>query len=193
LQPSDQHIIEEIRAGNTRRYALLVDRYKSQSMTLAARMVGDRHEAEELVQDAFLRAFRSLEKFRGEAKFSTWLYRIVYNVCATRISRRKPKPWQLEIEDGRQQDNLLADVESMTAQERMEEDELQQAVDSAIDALPEKFKLVVTMFYVQEMSYEEIGSVLNQPLGTVKANLFRGRNLLREQMRSALKGEMKVA
>lgn len=190
---NDRHIIEEIRSGQTRRYAVLIDRHKDRAMTLALRLTGNRQESEELVQDAFLRAYRSLDQFRGDAKFGTWFYRILYNLCLTKVSRRKGRPEQLDVSDERMLDNILVDEEEATIQERMEEDEMQQMIASEIAGMPEKFRTVLTLFYVQEMSYEEITAVLNQPLGTVKTNLFRARNLLRERVLAGMKGEMKVA
>lgn len=190
---SDRHIIEQIRSGQTRRYAVLIDRHKDRAMTLALRLTGNRQESEELVQDAFLRAYRSLDQFRGDAKFGTWFYRILYNLCLTKVSRRKGRPEQLDVSDERMLDNILVDEEEATIQERMEEDEMQQMIASEIAGMPEKFRTVLTLFYVQEMSYEEITAVLNQPLGTVKTNLFRARNLLRERVLAGMKGEMKVA
>jgi RNA polymerase sigma-70 factor (ECF subfamily) len=190
---NDRQIIEEIRGGHVRRYAVLIDRHKDRAMTLALRLTGNREESEELVQDAFLRAYRSLDQFRGEAKFGTWFYRILYNLCLTRVTRRRGKPEALDVDDAHSLDNLLVDEDELSAQERMEEEEMQQFIASEIERMPERFKVVLTLFYVQEMSYEEMMVVLNQPLGTVKTNLFRARNMLRERVRVGMKGEMKVA
>ncbi len=99
LPKTDAEIIDEVRAGNSRSYAFLVDRHKDRALTLALRLVGARHEAEELVQDAFLKAFRNLGRFRGEARFGTWFYRILYNLCMTRLRRRSTAPQMLEIGD----------------------------------------------------------------------------------------------
>jgi RNA polymerase sigma-70 factor (ECF subfamily) len=160
-------------------------------MTLAVRLIGSREEAEELVQDAFLRAYRNLDQFRGDAKFSTWFYRILYNLCMTRVARRRKKPAALEIDDGKV-DRVLVDEEAISALDRIEQEELSIIIASEIENLPEKFKTLVTFFYVQEMSYEEICTVLGMPLGTLKTNLFRGRNLLRGRVLTRLKDEVKV-
>ncbi|MBI4535406.1 MAG: sigma-70 family RNA polymerase sigma factor, partial [Ignavibacteriae bacterium] len=164
---NDLQIINEVRAGNPRRYALLVDRHKDRAMSLAVRLVGNREEAEELVQDAFVRAFNGLGQFRGDARFSTWFYRIVYNLCMTRVSRRGWKLELLEDDDRGKSDNRLVDHEAISVFERMEEEELQKVVNAEIDRLPERFKSVVLLFYVQEMSYEEIAVVIDSPVGTV--------------------------
>ncbi|MEK9136812.1 MAG: sigma-70 family RNA polymerase sigma factor, partial [Bacteroidota bacterium] len=183
----------QVRAGNTRRYALLVDRHKDRALTLAFRLTGVKEEAEELVQDAFLRAFKSLDQFRGEAKFGTWFYRILYNLCMTKVTRRRGRPEQLDVQDEKALDSLLVDEDEVTIQERLEDEELQHIIAEEISNLPEKFRAVITLFYVQEMSYGEIASVLSTPMGTIKTNLFRARNLLRERVLARTKGEIKVA
>lgn len=190
---NERDIIEQVRTGNTRQYSLLVDRHKDQAFTLAVRLTGDNEEAEELVQDAFLRAFKNLDQFRGDAKFGTWFYRILYNLCMTKVTRRRGKPEQLDVTDEKALDNLLVDEDEPSIHERLEDEELQQMIAGEIERLPEKFRSVITLFYVQEMSYEEIVSVLGSPIGTVKTNLFRARALLRERILGRMKGEMKVA
>ncbi len=193
MNDTDRNIIEQVRAGNTRRYALLVDRHKDRALTLAFRLTGVKEEAEELVQDAFLRAFKSLDQFRGEAKFGTWFYRILYNLCMTKVTRRRGRPEQLDVQDEKALDSLLVDEDEVTIQERLEDEELQHIIAEEISNLPEKFRAVITLFYVQEMSYGEIASVLSTPMGTIKTNLFRARNLLRERVLARTKGEIKVA
>ena len=193
MSETDQDIIEQVRAGNTRRYALLVDRHKDRALTLACRLVGLREEAEELVQDAFVRAFRSLDQFRGDAKFGTWFYRILYNLCMTRVTRRRGKADHVNLDDEGVLDTLQVDEDEPSIDERIEEHELHELISDEINNLPEKFRSVVTLFYVQEMSYEEIVTVLNAPIGTVKTNLFRARSLLRKNVLGRVKGEMKVA
>ena len=172
---------------------MLVDRHKDKAFTLALRLVGAREEAEEVVQDAFLRAFRSLDQFRGDAKFGTWFYRILYNICMTKVIRRRGKPEHVGLPG----DDVLSDVVAGDGEpsihERLEAEETRQILAEEIDRLPAKFKSVVTLFYVQEMSYEEIVSVLSAPMGTVKTDLFRARNLLKKQVMSRMKGEVKVA
>jgi RNA polymerase sigma-70 factor (ECF subfamily) len=187
---ADQEIIEAIRGGKVRRYAVLVDRHKDRAMTLALRLVGNRGEAEELVQDAFFRAFRNLEQFRGEAKFSSWFYRILYNVCMTRIQRRRRIDGTVDIQD---ESTFNARELEPGIQERMEADEVREILQSEIEHLPDAFKVALTLFYVQEMSYEEMAQVLELPLGTVKTNLSRGRTLLRKRVFERMKDEVHAA
>jgi RNA polymerase sigma-70 factor (ECF subfamily) len=161
-------------------------------MTLAVRMLGSREEAEEMVQDAFLKAYRNLDQFRGDAKFSTWLYRILYNLCITRVTRRKGKMETLDPEEDLSRDLAVSD-DTISVQERMEHEELRGLMVSEIEKLPARLKSVVLLFYIQEMSYEEISAVTNTPLGSVKTYLHRGRNLLRKRLVGQLKGEVSVS
>lgn len=193
MSDTDRDIIEQVRAGNTRRYALLVDRHKDRALTVATRLTGDREEAEELVQDAFLRAFKNLDQFRGDAMFGTWFYRIVYNLCMTRVTRRHGRPETFDLDDGAMLENLLVDQDEPSIHERMESEELREMISNEVDKLPERFRSVVLLFYIQEMSYEEMVSVLSVPVGTVKTNLFRARNLLKERVLGRLKGEEQAA
>jgi RNA polymerase sigma-70 factor (ECF subfamily) len=187
---SDRDIIDAVRNGNSRRYSVLVDRHKDRAMTLAVRLVGERSEAEELVQDAFLRAFRSLDTFRGEAKFSTWFYRILYNVCMTRVRRRHVLPVQDLPGDAASGGGEWADA-GPDVQERLETDEVREMLLEEMLRLPEAFRVALTLFYVQELKYEEMTVVLQVPLGTVKTNLSRGRTLLREKILERMKDEVR--
>jgi RNA polymerase sigma factor (sigma-70 family) len=192
LHEADRAIVEEVRGGKMHRYTLLVDRHKDRAMTLAVRLVGNREEAEELVQDAFVRAFRNLPQFRGDSSFGTWFYRILYNLCMTKVTRRPPRRAMIDLDDDQALDSIAAAEGDVSIQEKMEDEELQRLVALEIEHLPGKFKLVLTLFYVQEMSYEEMAEVLQQPLGTVKTNLFRGRNLLRKNVLARTKGEITI-
>ena len=191
MTDSDNQILDIVRSGNSRAYAVLVDRHKDRAMTLAVRLLGTKEEAEEMVQDAFLKAYKSLDQFRGDAKFSTWLYRILYNLCMTRVTRRKGKMDHFDAEDDIARAATVGDDE-VSIQERMEHEELRDLVTSEIENLPGKLKTVIILFYVQEMSYEEMSTVMNMPLGSVKTYLHRGRNLLRQRLLGQLKGEVSV-
>ncbi|MBP1648824.1 MAG: sigW [Bacteroidetes bacterium] len=190
---TDAEIIDEVRAGNTRSYAHLVDRHKDRALTLALRLVGARQEAEELVQDAFLKAFRNLGRFRGEARFGTWFYRILYNLCMTRLRRRTTAPQMLEISDETLLDGLPGEDDSIPIEEAFERSDLLGFLSVEMNSLPPQYKSAVTLYYVQELSYEEMAEVMDVPLGTVKTSLFRGRMLLRKRISTRLKKEVKVA
>lgn len=190
MSDSDQEIIEAIRSGHLRAFGALVDRHKDRAMTLALRMVGEREDAEEVVQDAFLRAFRSLEQFRGESRFSTWFYRILYNACMTRVTRRPKKGETVECGD---EAIDMMDSNDPSVQQTLENEEEQAVLQEEITRLPETFRTALTLFYVQELSYDEMASILKMPLGTVKTNLSRGRLLLRKRVLARLKEEVDAA
>jgi RNA polymerase sigma-70 factor, ECF subfamily len=193
VKDPDQEIVDAIRAGNTRRYAALVDRHKDRALTLALRLVGDREEAEELVQDGFLRAYDSLGQFRGDARFGTWFYRILYNLCMTRVTRRRDSPRSLDGPGNELPEKNFLASEEPGALERLEETEMQNLLSAEVARLPENFRIAVTLFYVQELSYEEMAGVTGLPLGTIKTNLFRGRTLLRKNILTRLKDEVRVS
>ena len=186
----DQEIIESIRRGHPRGFGALVDRHKERAMTLALRIVGEREDAEEVVQDAFLRAFRNLEQFRGESRFSTWFYRILYNACMTRVTRR-PKLGETVNYSDEAIDMIESDEPSV--QHALENEEEQAVLQEEITRLPETFRTALTLFYVQELSYDDMASILQMPLGTVKTNLSRGRSLLRKRVLERLKEEVDAA
>ncbi len=187
MEDVETRIIFEIQAGNPRRFGVLVDRHKNRAMTLALRIVGNRSDAEELVQDAFVRAFRSMDRFRGESKFGTWFYRILYNLCLTSLARRGESPEPLE---GLEESSVdLPPTGDPTVLEDLVTAEALDLVRLELDTLPEKFRAALTLFYVQEMSYDEIASVMRVPVGTVKTHLFRGRVLLKKNVMAKMQEE----
>jgi RNA polymerase sigma-70 factor (ECF subfamily) len=189
-QEPDLQIIDDIRRGDTRKYALLVDRYKDRGLALAMRIVGGKEESEELLQDAFLRAYRALSEFRGDAKFGTWFYRILYNLCMTRVSRRRNR---VELFKPSGDDDLTRtpeDDESPDALEILEEQQLVELLTQEVERLPERFRTPLTLYYAQELQYEEISELMGLPVGTVKTNLFRAKVLLRKRMLTLLRKEV---
>ncbi len=190
----DRQIIEEIRNGQPRRFAALVDRHKDRALTLAVRVVGNREEAEELVQDSFVRAYRSLGDFRGDARFGTWFYRIVYNVCMTKVMRRRGG--EVAVVTGGEDEiarGVASPEEETDSLKRLQDEELQRFVGHAIELLPEKQRIAISLYYVQELTYEEIAKVTEQPVGSVKTHLFRGREALRRSVSQEWKARLKSA
>ncbi|MEX2116649.1 MAG: sigma-70 family RNA polymerase sigma factor [Bacteroidota bacterium] len=179
MAPTDREIIERVISGNRRAFAQLVDRHKDKAMTLAMRMLKDREEAEEAVQDAFLRAFNALGRFEWKSSFSTWFYRIVFNVCSTSLSRRGG---DLTISLQDETENPSTDLRDSdpTPEMDLESAESARIIREEIDLLPASYSSVVTLFFLQEMSYAEIVDITGMPLGTVKARLFRARTILKK-------------
>ncbi len=179
MKSTDTDIVRRVIDGDSRAYAELVDRHKDKAMTLAVRMLKDRREAEEALQDAFVRAFRALPAFEWKASFSTWFYRIVFNVCSSRLSRRGDTT-MLSI-DKENDEDLKMEIQSQDDEpdKELEMKEFNSIVRNEIGKMEPAYATILTMFFLQEMSYEEIISVTGLPLGTVKNRLFRARMQLR--------------
>ena len=179
----DYEIIQRILAGEKHAYAQLVDRHKDRAMTLAMRMLKNREDAEEALQDAFVRAFNALPRFEWKSSFSTWFYRIVYNVCATILSRRGEEKFNSVDDDDENREvpssEALPDID-------LESAEFSRIVQKEIDRLPVVYASVLTLFLVQDLSYDEIVEATGLPLGTVKVRLFRARGMLRDAVIAAM-------
>ena len=179
MKSTDSDIIRRVIDGDSRAFAELIDRHKGRAMTLAVRLLKDHHEAEEALQDAFVRAYRALPAFEWKSSFSTWFYRIVFNVCASRLSRRgDTKLLSIEREN---EDELKLEVPSQDDEPdtELEKKEFSRIVRAEIGRMDAAYASILTMFFLQEMSYDEIISVTGLPLGTVKNRLFRARLQLR--------------
>jgi RNA polymerase sigma-70 factor (ECF subfamily) len=169
----DQALIAATLAGNREAFGELVGRYQRAVYHLAARTLRDPTEAEDATQEAFFKAYRALQSFRPGAKFSTWIFTICYRLCCDRLARRKRLSGD-ELPD-------RADPGAGPALLAERNDEARR-LRAAIDLLPEKYRTVITLYHLQGKQYDEIASVLNLPLGTVKTHLFRAK----EQLRKAL-------
>ena len=180
MQDQDFAVIRRILGGEKKAYAELVDRHKDKAMTVAMKMLKNREDAEEALQDAFIRAFNALPRFEWKSSFSTWFYRIVYNVCASELGKRGDGQ-RISINDEDESGNTLEVVsEDMPPDIALESSEFSGIVLEEIEKLPDAYGPTFALFFVQDMSYDEIVEVTGLPLGTVKARLFRARILLRE-------------
>jgi RNA polymerase sigma factor (sigma-70 family) len=180
MSDTDREIIQRVLDGDVRSFGILIDKHKAKAMTLAIRILKNREDAEEALQDAFVRVYRALSSFEWKSSFSTWLYRIVYNTCATAVGKKNGKHnLSLDIVD---EDGPQMEIESDELQPdmRMESDEFSKIVCEEVEKLPVVYGSTFTLFTIQEMSYEEIVHITGLPLGTVKARLFRARTMLRK-------------
>ena len=178
---TDDELIGRVRRGETRLFAELVLRYQDPVYSMALRFVRSAGDAEDVAQEAFLRAFRGLERFKGESRFSTWLYRITWNLCADWLRRhRKPGRTPRGIDEAAEvADDTVALEEGLLAAEERQE------VRRALDRLDEKYRGVLLLLYYQKLSYDEIADVLDVPVKTVETRLYRARRLLRETLQRA--------
>ncbi len=179
-QQEEYSLIDKILAGDRQQYSILVDGYKSYAFTIALKILGNRPEAEEAAQDAFIKAFQYLNTFNKQAKFSTWLYRIVFN---TAISyKRKNKPVFQSIE------NTIVEY-SDKADKQMERDDKQHYVSKAMESLNEADRLAIQLFYIKEFSLEEVAETMGQNMNTLKVRIHRARLRLADELKKLLKEE----
>jgi RNA polymerase sigma-70 factor (ECF subfamily) len=168
--PDDGSLVAMALRGHPEAFATLVERYDRAVYHLAYRTLHDVEEARDATQEAFFKAFRSLRTFKPGSKFSTWIFAITYHACCDRLNRRRrfsseELPERADPAPGPEQRAIALDEATR--------------LRAAIDALPEKYRTVVTLFHLQGKQYEEIASVLGLPMGTVKTHLFRAKEQLR--------------
>jgi RNA polymerase sigma-70 factor, ECF subfamily len=177
---TDEEIVSHVQRGQTRLFSQIVERHQDAVYGTALRFTGSASDAEDVAQEVFLKAFRGLGSFKGDAKVSTWLYRIAYNLCVdwlrkNRKAGRRASPLDEagEAADGR------VDLEGtvLAAEER-------DRVRAALDGLDERYRSVIDMLYYQKLSYEQIAVVLGVPLKTVETRLYRARKVLRAALES---------
>jgi RNA polymerase sigma-70 factor (ECF subfamily) len=171
----DNEVIESVKKGNHSDFAILIERYKNRAFSMLLRMLKNEQEAEEVLQDCFLKAFNALGTFRQEAKFSTWFYRIVYNTALTKLSgkKRKVENDMLSVDD---YTYLVSD----TGFNLLEKKDIAEVVTRLVQKLPPRYGSIVNMFYIDGMSCEEISEVISTSVSNVKVLLHRSRSLLRE-------------
>lgn len=181
--PTDEELIARVLAGDEASYGTLVTRYRDYVYTIAVRIVGSEEDAEDVAQEAFVRAYRALPRFRGDSKFSSWLYRIATNRALTHLKRRGRRADTVDIEAGSHVEAVVIDdgrSEEASPELRVRDEEFRRAVRAAVLELPEQYRVVVTLFYLEERSYKEVVAVLGIPMGTLKTHLHRARALLRD-------------
>jgi len=180
---SDEQLIQRFQNEDMRAYDVIVNRYKDQLLNFAYRFLGNVEEAEDVVQETFLRLYRNKHAYRQIAKFSTWIYTIAGNLAKTELRKRKRRKI-VSISDMGFDDKEYELEDQMADTERDADSALtDKIIQKAIQTLPNRFKQVIILRDVQELSYEEIGSILNIPLGTVKSRVNRARLKLQEKLK----------
>ena len=179
MSPTDSRLVEQALAGSQDAYRLLVERHSRAVLTLVARIVRDQGVAEELAQDAFVKAFGALRSFDSSYKFSNWILRIAHNVAIDHL--RKARPPIVSIDDeasGRDMADVLADAREPSAFDRAVRRDFRDDLERALATLRPEFSRLIVMRYLEDMSYEDISEVVGLPLGTVKSHLHRARAAL---------------
>lgn len=182
----DKHYIGRILKGETDAYAFLVNKYKSMAYSLALKLVKNREDAEEIAQDAFIKAYQSLGQFRGSARFSTWLYRIVYNSAISRM-RKSSAEW-ISIEDSGSAEKTHPEVNE--AYYRLKEQERKKFLDMAMEKLEPDENFLITLYYYDEKELDEISQITGLTKNNVKVKIFRARQKMMVMLKKFLNEEL---
>ncbi|MDQ0247813.1 RNA polymerase sigma-70 factor (ECF subfamily) [Bacillus fengqiuensis] len=176
--------IKQVKKGDQDAFAEVVEYYKDKVYQLCYRMLGNAHEAEDSAQEAFIRAYVNIHTYDSTKKFSTWLYRIATNLCIDRIRKKKPD-YYLDAEiSGTDGLNMYSQIpaDQKLPEDELEKLELQEHIQQEILKLPDKYRSVIVLKYVDELSLKEISDILDLPVGTVKTRIHRGREALRNKL-----------
>lgn len=181
---SDQVLVKRVQAGDKQAFDLLVKQYQHKIIGLIGRYVYDPHEAMDVAQEAFIKAYRALPGFRGDSAFYTWLYRIAINTAKNHlVSRsRRPPDVDVDVDDAHYIDtgSELRDLES--PESALYRDELERVVKTTLDRLPEDLRVALTLREFEGMSYDDIANVMECPVGTVRSRIFRAREVIDKEI-----------
>lgn len=181
----ETQIINKIIGGDTQAFAVLVDRYKDLVFTLAIRMLKNREEAEEVSQDTFIKVYKSLSNFKGESKLSTWVYKVAYNACLDSIKKNNRRQSEVAIDS--YTENQIRSLDN--ALSALEEKEQQQTIQDCLQQLSSKDSFLLTLFYFEELSLEEISKIVDMEPNTVKVNIHRARKRLASILKQKMEPE----
>lgn len=185
----DQQLVERAQRGDKHAFELLVTKYQRKLIRLLSRFIRDASEVEDVAQEAFIKAYRALPNFRGDSAFYTWLYRIGINTAKNYLvamGRRAPTSTSMDAEEAEDlgESELLQDVN--TPENQMMSRQVAETVNQTLGKLPEELRTAITLREMEGLSYEEIATVMNCPIGTVRSRIFRAREAIAEQLRPML-------
>ena len=185
----DQQLVARAQRGDKRAFELLVMKYQRKLGRLLSRWVRDPAEVEDVTQEAFIKAYRALPSFRGDSAFYTWLYRIAINTAKNylvALGRRAPTTTEYDNEEAEGFEDAEQLRDSNTPESELEGKQIAAVVNKAMDALPEDLRTAITLREIEGLSYEEIASVMDCPIGTVRSRIFRAREAIATELRPLL-------
>lgn len=187
-QNVDQVLVERVQRGDKNAYNLLVKKYQSKVANLISRYVKNHSDVPDIAQEAFIKAYRALPNFRGDSAFYTWLYRIAVNCAKNHMvaSGRKPPGSDVEIEDAEIYDSGDALRENASPEKLLLTKEIKQVVFNTIEQLPEDLRTAINLRELEGLSYEEIATIMDCPVGTVRSRIFRAREAVDKKIRPLL-------
>lgn len=181
----ERDLIRRCKAGDEDAWREFIDTYKHVVYSFAYDMLRNPEDAEDVAQEVFINAFRAIGSFRGDARISTWLYRVTKNACLNFIRQRERSTWEsLDDQDGNWEELLDCDDEMPTPEELMLTNELREVVRGKIDELPPIYRTAIIMCDMRQLSYDEAARILGVPVGTLKSQVFRARRMLKEKLKS---------
>ncbi|MEO7200611.1 MAG: RNA polymerase sigma factor RpoE [Dokdonella sp.] len=184
----DQALVERVQKGDKRAFDLLVKKYQHKIVSVVARYVSDWSEAQDVSQEAFIRAYRAIGNFRGDSAFYTWMYKIAINTAKNHLvsMARRPPIGDVEIEDAALLDGGDRLRDRATPERELMRQEIEQTVFATVKELPEELRVAITLREVDGLSYEEIAETMNCPIGTVRSRIFRAREAIDAKLRPLL-------
>jgi RNA polymerase sigma-70 factor, ECF subfamily len=185
---NDQQLVERVQKGDKSAFDLLVLKYQHRVLKLVGRFVSDAAEAQDVAQEAFLKAYRALPSFRGDSAFYTWLYRIAINTAKNALvsNRRRPVDFDLDLQDPEQYDRHAKLKEVDTPEGVLLTEEIRLVVERAMEQLPEDLRTAIVLREIEGLSYEEIAEAMDCPVGTVRSRIFRAREAIDKRLQPLL-------
>ena len=185
-EPTDHQLVLRVQKGDKRAFDLLVLKYQYKLQAIVGRFIRDVDEVSDVTQEAFIKAYKALPKFRGDSQFYTWLYRIAINTAKNHLVSRSRRPvnTDIDVENAEHFANNEKLIDDATPENSMMTDELAAIIKKALSALPEDLRTALTLREFDGMSYEDIAAVMNCPVGTVRSRIFRAREFLDERVLS---------
>jgi RNA polymerase sigma-70 factor (ECF subfamily) len=186
-EPTDHQLVLRVQKGDKRAFDLLVLKYQYKLQAIVGRFIRDTDEVADVTQEAFIKAYKALPKFRGDSQFYTWLYRIAINTAKNYLVSRSRRPANndIDVEDAEQFANNDKLIDQESPESSMMTDELAAIIKNSLNALPEDLRTALTLREFEGMSYEDIAAVMGCPVGTVRSRIFRAREFLDERVLSA--------